>query len=75
VAQACNPSYSGGKRSGGLWFKVSLRQIVHEILSLKYPTQKKKRAERVTQMVEYLPSKCEALNLNPRMAGKIKKRC
>jgi hypothetical protein len=42
---------------------------------LENTQHKKKRAERVTQMVEYLPSKCEALNSNPRMARKIKKRC
>jgi hypothetical protein len=35
-AHACNPSYSGG-----LQFKASPRQIVHETLSQKYPTQKR----------------------------------
>jgi hypothetical protein len=39
------------------------KQIVHETLSRKYPTQK--RAGRVTQVVECLPSKCEALSSHP----------
>jgi hypothetical protein len=38
------------------------REIVHEILSRK--TQHK-NTNGVSQVVEYLPSKCEALNSNP----------
>jgi hypothetical protein len=38
-------------------------QIVHETLSQKHPTQK--RASRVAQGVERLPSKYENLNSNP----------
>jgi hypothetical protein len=41
-------------------------QIVHETLSQKYSTQK--RAEGVAQVVEYLPSKSEALSSNPNTA-------
>jgi hypothetical protein len=47
------------------------RQIVWETLSRKYSTQK--RAGRVAQVVKYLPSKCEALVLNP-YKNKIKKK-
>jgi hypothetical protein len=39
------------------------RQTVHGTLSCKYPTQK--RAGRVAQMAECLPSKGEALSSNP----------
>jgi hypothetical protein len=39
------------------------QQIVHKTLSQKYPTQK--RAGRVTQVLEHLPSKHEALTSNP----------
>jgi hypothetical protein len=38
-------------------------EIVFEILSQKYKIQK--WADRVAQVVEHLPSKCEALNSNP----------
>jgi metal-responsive CopG/Arc/MetJ family transcriptional regulator len=37
-------------------------QIVRETLSQKRPTQK--RAGRVVQMIEHLPSKCEAQSSN-----------
>jgi hypothetical protein len=54
----CNPSYSEGS-----WFEVSPKQIVQEPLSQKYPT--KKRAGGMAQVVEHLPSKCEALSSTP----------
>jgi hypothetical protein len=38
--------------------QCQLKQIVHETLSQKYPTHK--RAGKVTQVVEHLPSKYEA---------------
>jgi hypothetical protein len=38
-------------------------KIVHKTLSWKYPTQK--RAGRVAQVVECLPSQCKALSSNP----------
>jgi hypothetical protein len=58
VGHACNPSYSGGPqfKDNGL--------IVLEILSCKYPKHKK-RAGRVSQVVELFLSKYEALNSNP----------
>jgi hypothetical protein len=46
------------------------RQTVHENLSQKYLTQK--RADRVTQVVEYLHSKCEALISNSSVTKKKK---
>jgi hypothetical protein len=45
------------------WFEASPGQIVWETLSQKTPKQK--RASRMAQVVEYLPSKLEALNSNP----------
>jgi hypothetical protein len=47
-------------------------QIVQEILSRKYPTQK--RAGRVAQVVEHLPSKYEALSSNSSTEKKKKER-
>jgi hypothetical protein len=48
------------------------RQIVLETISQKYPTQN--RAGGVTQVVEHLPHKCEALSSNPSTAKKEKKK-
>jgi hypothetical protein len=47
-------------------------QIVHKNLSQKYPTCTRKRVGEVTQMVEHLPRKCEALNSNPSTLPKKK---
>jgi hypothetical protein len=47
-----------------------LGQIVHETVSQKYQTQN--RAGRMTQVLEHLPSKREALSSNPRTAKKKK---
>jgi hypothetical protein len=47
------------------------RQIVHKTLSQKYLTQK--RAGEVTQVVEHLPSKTEALSSSPNTANKKKR--
>jgi hypothetical protein len=52
-------------------FQSQPRQIVHEILSRKYPTQK--RAGGVTHVVEYLPSNSEVLSSNPNTVPKINK--
>jgi hypothetical protein len=49
------------QRSGGLWFKVSPRQIVHETLSGKFSTQK--RGGGVAQVVECLPRKYKTLRI------------
>jgi hypothetical protein len=46
--------------------------MVYETLSQKYPMQK--RADGVTQVVERLPSKCQALSLNPSTTKKKKVR-
>jgi hypothetical protein len=43
-----------------------------EILSGKYPSQK--RPAGVAQVIEYLPSKCEALISNPNTTQKKKKK-
>jgi hypothetical protein len=48
----------------GITVQNQSRQIVHETLSQKYPTQK--RASRVAKIVEYLTSKYETLSSNPR---------
>jgi hypothetical protein len=53
-------------------FKASLGKIIHEILSQKYPTQK--RVDRVPQVVECLPSKCEDPSSNPSTATNKKKK-
>jgi hypothetical protein len=45
-------------------------QIVLEILSQKYPTQK--RTGRVTQVAEGLPNKCKFLSSNPNTTKKEK---
>jgi hypothetical protein len=50
------------QRSGGLWFKASLsKYFMRPNLE---NTQQKKRAGRVAQEVQHLPSKCEALSSN-----------
>jgi hypothetical protein len=64
VAHACNAGYSGGRDQEDHGLK-SAWQIVHEIL---YSTQN--RAGGMTQGVESLPSKCEALCSNPSISKK-----
>jgi hypothetical protein len=59
VAHTCNPSYPRGRDQED----HGARQIIREILSQKYPIQK--RASRVAQVVKYLSSMCEALSSNP----------
>jgi hypothetical protein len=62
VAHAYNPSYSGRQRSGRSWFEARPRQIVHETLSQKNPSQE--RAGRVAQGVgpESKPQYCKKQN-------------
>jgi hypothetical protein len=48
-----------------------LKQIVLKTLSQEYSAQN--RTGRVAQVVEHLPSKCEALSSNPRTSKKKKK--
>jgi hypothetical protein len=58
VAQACNPSYLGGRdQEIVVWSHPG--QIVQEILSQKKKKKTQKRADGVAQMVENLPSKRE----------------
>jgi hypothetical protein len=62
VAHTYNPSYSGGRDQEAHGSKPAW-EIVQELLSRKYPTQK--RASRVAQVMERLPSKCKTLNSSP----------
>jgi hypothetical protein len=67
VAHDCNPSYSGGRDQEDSGSKPAMgKQFVRPYLK-KYPT--KKRAGRVTQVVEH-----EALSLNPSTSRKKKKK-
>jgi hypothetical protein len=59
------------QRSGGSQFKISPRQIVHEALFQKNPSQN--RAGGVAQVVESLPNNCEALSSNPSAVKTTKK--
>jgi hypothetical protein len=58
MALNCNPV----QRSGGSSFEVSPGQIVPRDPVLK--VNNTKRADGMTQVVEHLPSKCEALSTN-----------
>jgi hypothetical protein len=51
--------------------EAEIRKTEVQTLSRKHPTQK--RAAGVAQVVESLPSKCEALGSNPHTAKKKKK--
>jgi hypothetical protein len=62
MAHTCNASYSKGRDQEDQGLRPTW-QIVWETLSQKYPAQKK--AGRVTQGVEHLPSKCDALSSKP----------
>jgi hypothetical protein len=65
VARACNPSNLGGRDQedcGSVQFEVSPRQIVCKTLSQKITNTK--WAVKMTQVVELLPSKYEALSLS-----------
>jgi hypothetical protein len=68
VAHTCNPSYSGGRDQEDQGSKPAWANSLQDPI-LKNPTQK--RAGGVTQVVERLPSKHEALNLNPSTANKV----
>jgi hypothetical protein len=56
-ARTYNPSYSGADIRR-IMVQSQPGQIVCEMLPQKYPTHKK-RNDGATQVVEYLPSKCE----------------
>jgi hypothetical protein len=63
AAQACYPSYWGGRDKEGRGLKPVRAKKKSEILFQKYPTQK--RASGVAQVVVYLPTNCGTLSLNP----------
>jgi hypothetical protein len=68
---SCNPSYAGGRYQGDGGSKPV------QANSLKDPVSKnltQKKADRVVQMVECLPSKHEALSSNSSAVKKKKKR-
>jgi hypothetical protein len=67
VAPACNPSYSGGRDQ-----EDDGSRPAWKTLSWKYPTQN--RPGGVAQVIERLPSKCEALTSNPSTTTKKKKK-
>jgi hypothetical protein len=69
VAHNYNPSYSGDRDHPGL---RPTPKIVHKTLARKKPIQK--RAGRVAQVVERLPSKGEALISNHSTTKKKKKK-
>jgi hypothetical protein len=69
-ARTYNPSYSGADIRR-IMVQSQPGQIVCEMLPQKYPTHKK-RNDGATQVVEYLPSKCEDLSLNPTTTKKKK---
>jgi hypothetical protein len=58
VAHACNPSYLGGGGRRILSLRTAQTKLVR-------PYLKNKRSGSVAQVVEHLPSKCEALSSNP----------
>jgi hypothetical protein len=65
VAHACNPSYSGGAEIRRIAVQSQPWQIVHETLSQKNSSQKKKkRAGRVAQdgEPEFKPQYCKQTN-------------
>jgi hypothetical protein len=61
VAHTCNPRYSGGRDQKDQ-LEANPRQIVHKTLSQNYSRQN--RAGGVAQVVDGLPSNCEALSSN-----------
>jgi hypothetical protein len=71
VTHACNPSYEEAEINR-IIVRSQLRQIVLETLFWKHPTQE--RAGGVVQVVDYLPSKDEALSSNPRTNNHNKKK-
>jgi hypothetical protein len=60
---ACNPSYSEGKDQEVLQLKPAEANSSGDSI-MKIPNTKKGSGG-MTEVVEYLPSKCEALSLNP----------
>jgi hypothetical protein len=71
VAHACNPSYSGGRledrSSKPAWANSSQEP------TSKNTQHKKTKAGGVPQVVEHLPSKCEARSSNPSIGKKKEK--
>jgi hypothetical protein len=63
VAHTCNPSHSGGRDQEDHGSKPAQRNSSSDPILEKNPSQK--RAGRVAQVKECLPSKREALSSNP----------
>jgi hypothetical protein len=66
VAHACNPSYLGGRDQEDCSSKPAQANSLQDPIS--NPPQN--RVEGVPQVVEHLPSKCEALSSDPTTAKK-----
>jgi hypothetical protein len=69
VALTCNPSYSGGSNQENHGSKAALANSLRDPV-LKYPTQK--NGWWGDSSCRVLPSKSEALNLNPDTTKKAK---
>jgi hypothetical protein len=61
VAHTYNPSYLGGRDQEDYSLRPAQANSLQDLI-LKHPTQK--RAGTVTQVIEFLPSKSEALSSN-----------
>jgi hypothetical protein len=70
VAHSCNPSYSRSRNQEDCSSRLTWVNIWRDIIS-KIPNTK--RASRVAQVVECLPSKHEAMSPNPNTMKKKKK--
>jgi hypothetical protein len=70
VAQAYNPSYSGGRDRKDHGLKPAQANSSRDPISRKLIT---KKADGVTQVIECLPSKHEALSSKPQYYRKKKK--
>jgi hypothetical protein len=68
VAHTCDPSYLGDRDQEGHSLKPAWAHNLRDSISGKPIT--KKRAGGVVQVVECLPSKYEALSLNPNTTKK-----
>jgi hypothetical protein len=68
VAHAYNPSYLGDRNQEDHGSKPALGKWFVRFVSKIPNTQK--RAGGVTQAIQHLPSKCEALSSNPRTTKK-----
>jgi hypothetical protein len=70
VAHTCNPSYSGGRDKEDWGLKPVWANSLQDPIS-KIPNI---RVGRVSQVVQHLPSKCEALSSKPSTAKRERER-